>query len=162
GIAYQQTRNVFIQVHPTVCVEAIDGKEYTYDAQPHLRIVLFACKAAIESVNTAHKDNAECDILISVVIEVFNDLGDQHFVDGESRSIIFLCDKLVGNGLNSGKSSLDLAAFAFALVLPSGHRSQNLLAVHVWIKRGPPRRSGWQRCIQEPLQLRLLAQHVLN
>src|SRR6266436_3002915 len=108
GISYQQTRNVFIQVHPAVSIEAVDGKEHPYDAQPHLRVVLFARKAAIQSINATPKNNAECDILIPIVIEVFNDLGDQHFVNGESRSIMFLCGKLVGDGLDSCQSSLDL------------------------------------------------------
>jgi len=33
--------------------------------------------------------------------KLHNDLGDQHFVDGESRSIIFLCDKLVDMSIHA-------------------------------------------------------------
>ena len=67
---------------------------------------------------------------------MLDDLGDQYLVDGESGSIILLCCKLVGDAFDSGESSLDLAAFALALVLPSSHRSQDLLPVHLRIKRG--------------------------
>ncbi len=43
---------------------------------------------------------------------MFNDLGDQYLVDCESRDVIFLCGKFVGDGLDSSQSSLDFTALA--------------------------------------------------
>src|SRR5207302_1183948 len=103
----------------------------------YLRVVLFACKAAIQSIDTADENNTKRDILIAIVIEVLDDLADQYLVNGESGSIILLCGKLVGDALESSQSSLDLAAFA--LIISGRYRGQDLLPVHLWIKRGLPR-----------------------
>src|SRR5258708_23698255 len=71
---------------------------------------------------TTHKNDSESHILIPIVIEVCNDLADQHLVNGESRSILFLWGKLIGNRLDSCQPSLNLTAFGFALIVPGGHR----------------------------------------
>ena len=83
-------------------------------------------------------------------------------MDRECRSVLLVFNKRISDGPDGCQSLFHFVAFALARLISCRHCTQNLLPVYFWIKRYLLWRRSGEWCLKQPLQIRLLAQHLLN